>query len=630
MKTHPNTIDRCFKLPHKGLKRSKVTSPSFADIASSLSYHAKRKPNNIAFTYLNDGEGQEQSLTFYELHQHACKVAKYLSHLTPQTSVIILLHSEMRFIVSFMACQYAGLIAVPAYPPSGKEKSKRLAAIIRDSESSTIISSEEIKEKFLKWSQDVKLSQTLKWLTLKESTYNSYEFSNNPSQSSLDKEEFPRAITTKWLSFIQYTSGSTGEPKGVMVSHENVVSNQQMIKEVFQHSSSTVFAGWLPLHHDMGLVGNVLQPIYLGISCYLMPPIAFIQKPIRWLKMISKYQATTSGGPNFAYHLCNKRITQQQKSGLNLSCWQVAFNGAEPVKASTIETFYKEFSPYGLKEESLFPVYGMAEATLLASGGDVQQIPSIVNVDIDTLAEGEVKIHTNLDNNNKKYKRMVSCGKAPKGQHIVIVDPVSKQRLSEDTVGEIWLSGDNVATGYRNRPDINPETFNVKISNESDEGHPSYLRTGDLGFIANGELFITGRIKDIIIVCGVNYYPQDIEATIESFSADFIDNATAVFTVNVGDSESVVAVQEIERSALKSFSPETIKQALRDRVSEEHEISLKQVCFVRPMSLPKTTSGKIQRSQCRELFINGELKQVKQKNKKQAITMLQPMYVKQL
>jgi acyl-CoA synthetase (AMP-forming)/AMP-acid ligase II len=313
------------------------------------------------------------------------------------------------------------------------------------------------------------------------------------------------SINADTLAFLQYTSGSTGTPKGAMLSHRNLLYNAAMTQHLMGHSHTSKFVSWLPIYHDMGLIGGVLQPLYGDFPCIMMPPASFLQSPYRWLKAISHYQATTSGGPNFAYELCVQKISQQQRETLDLSSWSVAFNGAEPIRCDTLEHFAAAFAPCGFRWEAFYSCYGMAEAALMISGGLHTASPIIKTVQGEALESDRV-LATSAESEN--VRTLIGCGQTLPGQKIAIVNPETLTRCQPDEVGEIWVSGPSVGVGYWNRTEETERTFRAYLS---DTGEGPFLRTGDLGFLQDGELFITGRAKDLIIIRGRNLYPQDIE-----------------------------------------------------------------------------------------------------------------------
>lgn len=569
-------------------------------INESLYFHAREKPQSHAFTFLEKEGNEKSSITFSQLDLAARTIARELRSLPIQSRIILALPSGLEFIQAFMGCLYAGMIAVPAYPPEGTQKRNRLYAIVRDCSPRLLITSYALKKKYepryLADNSDADLSVAIiPWVDIED------------LMSSSPEENFKLPeLSSQAIAFLQYTSGSTAAPKGVIISHENLFSNQQMIAALFRHDDNTVFASWLPLFHDMGLVGNILQPIYLGIPCYLMSPLNFIEKPVRWLEAISKYRVTTTGAPNFGYDLCVKRISAAQIASLNLDCWKVAYNGAEPIKAKTINDFSNKFQACGFSRAAMLPVYGMAEATLLVSGGDTETEPHIRYADKAKLAANQlVWSHQNINPDTTRYATLVGCGKAADGLDIKIVDPHTHIECKADSVGEIWLRGSNISSGYFNNHELNHLSFNQTILNG--KLPHSYFKTGDLGALSNGQLYITGRIKDVVIVRGKNHYPQDLEQTISASSIELCMDGCAVFSWKDRDIDHVIAVQEVEKNYIRSFDPHPVAMSVQSVLYDEHGIVLDAILWVKPVTIPRTTSGKISRASCKQKYINGRL-----------------------
>lgn len=564
-----------------------------------LTFQSAHHPDRIAFRFLEDGEQETATLTFSQLESRARAIAVDLQErgLSPGDRVLLLYPSSLNFIAAYLGCLSAGLIAVPAYPPRRNQNAKRIQSIVADAQAQVALTEQTWVETITKHQQQ---DQDLASLTLIATD------ALSPEQIGTGAGLWrPPQVGAETIAFLQYTSGSTGDPKGVMVTHGNILHNLRMIQQAFGHDESTVGVGWLPLFHDMGLIGNVLQPLYLGACCTFMPPGAFLQRPIRWLRAISRYGATTSGGPNFAYDLCVDQISSEQTLGLDLSSWQVAFNGAEPIRARTLHRFAAAFAPCGFQEKALYACYGMAETTLLISGGIPSQPPVVKQIKASALGQNQV---IEVDSSDPDRQTVVGCGRSLLEQDIVVVDPDSRQRCTPEQVGEIWVSGPHVAQGYWGRQQLTQETFRAHLR---DDDPRSYLRTGDLGFLdRDGELYITGRLKDVIIIRGRNHYPQDIEATVERCHPALRAYGGAAFTVEVGGENQLIIVQELERSALRTFDPKQVFSAIRRAISGGHDLQVNGILLLKTASLPKTSSGKVQRRACRSAYLSRQLNSV--------------------
>ncbi|HEY9801605.1 MAG TPA: type I polyketide synthase [Leptolyngbyaceae cyanobacterium] len=560
------------------------------DLVECLRQKVQAHPDKIAYIFLENGETESGSFTYRELDQQAQKIAATLQGLVaPGDRALMLYPSGLEFIAAFFGCLYAGVVAVPAYPPRQNQRLSRLQAIVTDAQAKITLTTHALVSNIqAQFAQEAELAEMQCLATDQISA----------EQAQLWQEP---ELSGSTIAFLQYTSGSTGTPKGVMVTHKNLIHNEQMVELGFGHSDKTIFVGWLPLFHDMGLIGNVLQPLYLGIPCIFMPPVAFLQKPIRWLQAISRYKATTSGGPNFAYDMCVKKVTPEQLASLDLSSWQVAFNGAETVRAATLEQFTATFAPCGFRREAFYPCYGMAEATLFVSGGVATQPPVIQHFQGKALEQNRIIASNPQQEDNRA---IVGCGQTYLGQKIVIANPETLKQCGADEVGEIWVSGSSIAKGYWNRPEQTEQTFHAYLA---DTGEGPFLRTGDLGFLQNGELFVTGRLKDVVIIRGRNHYPQDIELTTERSHPALAPNAGAAFAVEIAGQEQLVVVQEVERTHLRKLNVSEVTGAIRRAVAENHELEVYAVVLLRTMSIPKTSSGKIQRSACKAAFLAGNL-----------------------
>lgn len=565
---------------------------TFVDL---LRWRVRHTPKQRAYTFLVDGDADAVHLTYEELDCQAQAIGARLQSMGAAGERALLLYPPgLDYIAAFFGCLYAGVIAVPAYPPQRKRTLPRLQTILENSQSRFALTTAQIHAHVQRLcSQDPGLDNLLTphWIVT--------EMLTGKGETDWRMPE----IDGGTLAFLQYTSGSTGMPKGVMVSHGNLLDNERMIAQAFDHTERTIVCGWLPLYHDMGLIGNVLQPLYLGVPCVLMSPIHFLQQPFRWLAAISRYRATTSGGPNFAYDLCVRHTTPEQRASLDLSCWTVAFNGAEPIHPGTLERFTHAFSGSGFRREALYPCYGLAEATLLVSGGN-STIPPVLR----TIQKAELQQHRVLTSTetHEETQTLVGCGHARLEQQICIVNPESLRTCPAGHVGEVWVKGPSIAQGYWNRPEETAQTFEGYTSDTS-EG--PFLRTGDLGFVQDDELFITGRLKDLIIIRGRNHYPHDIELTAQGSHPSLRPEGGAAFSVELDDDEQLVVVHEVE-ARRSSFDGEAVIAAILQQVAEQHEVQVYAVVLIKPGTLPKTSSGKVQRHRCRSQFLARELSEV--------------------
>lgn len=546
-----------------------------------LNKNVERSSHKTAFRFVRNND-EETSLTYLELHRETIKISNWISNQAKDKAVLILLPSGLDYVTTFLGCLHAGAVAIPAYPPRMNRNVKRISSIVKDVPNVIAVTNRASLATINKVLEENPEMPDLKLVTIEDIRENSF-----------DKWIEPK-IGEDNIAFLQYTSGSTSAPKGVMVSHKNLLHNENYIKKIFNQSENSIIVGWLPLYHDMGLIGNLLQPLYLGAECILMSPFSFLQRPALWLETITKYNGTTSGGPNFAFDLCANKISPEEKNNLDLSSWEVAFNGAEPINARTLETFADEFSPVGFKKEIFVPCYGLAESTLLVTGYSYRKEPRILNVDEKKFRNDEA-----IETNERGKLSLVSCGKI-KEQIVKIVNPATLEICSEGKVGEIWVSGESVAKGYWNKPDETDKTFNAKLA---DDDSRRFLRTGDLGFIHQDELFVSGRLKDLIIIRGQNHYPQDIEKAVENSHPDLRRNSGAAFSINFDGEEKLVVVQEVNRH-LKD-EKNKILEKIRLRINEE-EIPPFAIVLIKTGEIPKTSSGKIRRAEAREIYLRKE------------------------
>ena len=562
-------------------------------IMDLLRIRASHQPNQLAFTFLQDGETETSNLTYQALDRQARAIAAQLQRQVVKGERALLLYpAGLEFITAFLGCLYAGVIAVPVEPPRPNRSMFRLQAIGENCQPKLVLTTASLMDELSsRLDRESVLDGVLRLAT------------DNIDDELANWWELPK-IDRETLAFLQYTSGSTGTPKGVMVSHGNLLHNSEYIRQAFELTPESVSVSWLPHFHDMGLLDGIIQPLYTGFLGLLMPPVAFTQKPWRWLQAISRYRATHCGGPNFAYELCLNKITLEQKRNLDLSSWCSAYNGAEPVRPATLQRFAAAFNTCGFRANFFYPCYGLAEATLMVSGGLVSDEPVSCVVEANALAEHRV-VQTSSTAENAKH--LVGCGQSWLDTKIVIAQPESRTRCEGAEVGEIWVSGASVAQGYWQKPEQTQQTFQAYLA---DTGEGPFLRTGDLGFFRDGELFVTGRLKDLLIIRGRNHYPQDIELTVEQSHQALRSGCGAVVEVLVEGEERLLVIQEIERNYRRKLNVDEVARAIRQSVAQKHELQIYAVVLLKTGSIPKTSSGKIQRHACRTGFGSGTLDEV--------------------
>ncbi|MEL6930225.1 MAG: fatty acyl-AMP ligase [Cyanobacteria bacterium J06600_6] len=557
--------------------------------------------DQTAYTFLADGEKESGSCTYQELDLQARAIAvAILAKVRPGDRALLVYPytAGLEFIAAFMGCLYAGVVAVTDYPRQHIKSLSQYQDRIVDCQAGIALTTSEfadrVKGQLITHPNMALKLKALPWVA------------TDAVDLELAKQWQAPKIDGSTLAFLQYTSGSTGQPKGVMVTHGNVIHNSEVIYKSFGHHSQTKILMWLPMFHDMGLIGGVMQPLFAGLPAVLMSPIALAQKPFLWLQAMSKYKITTSGGPNFAYDLLCQKITDEQRATLDLSHWQVAFTGAEPVRAETLTTFSELYKPCGFKKEAFYPCYGMAEATLFITGIDSNKEPTITHLDKKALTEDKAIAVTA---EHPDAKAVVSCGQTWLGDEIVIVNPETRVKCNQEQVGEIWAAGAGIGIGYYQREELTETTFKATLA---DDESKTYLRTGDLGFIKDGELYITGRIKDMMILWGRNHYPQHIEETVETCHPALRPNHGAAFSVDVNGEEQLVVAHEINRTDLRKLNAEEVIGAIRLSVGEQNMANVFAVALLKTGSIPKTSSGKIQRRACQSMFLDGSLNTVAQ------------------
>ncbi|WP_171074144.1 non-ribosomal peptide synthetase [Nonomuraea basaltis] len=537
-------------------------------LAWLLRWRATHQPERVGYVFLADGAGAEHPLTYAALDRRARAIAVQLrsAGVAEGERALLLYPPGADFLAAFFGCLYAGVVAVPTFPPDPLRFDRtlpRLLTTVTDARPAVVLTIAALLPLAENLPQRAAAFGGMAWLATDSA----------PEEEA--GEWIPPEAGGSATAVLQYTSGSTAAPKGVMLTHGNLLHNSRLIHDFFGTTADSRGMSWLPPYHDMGLIGGLLQPLFAGFPVWLMSPLDFLRQPLSWLEVLSRREVTVSGGPNFAYDLCVRKTTPRQRQELDLSSWRVAFNGAEPVRRSTLERFAEAFAPAGFTTESFFPCYGLAEATLIVSGNFAPA---------------------------QSGHRLVSCGPGAADQRIVIVDPSTRHPCTPGDVGEVWIHGPSVADGYWRQPEESREVFQARIA---DGGDGPYLRTGDLGFFRDGELVVTGRLKDLIIIRGRNHYPQDLEATAEQAHPALRPGCAAAFVVEE-EQERLAIVMEVVREAGELDVAE-IAREIRHRVAERHEVRADLVVLLPAGGLPKTTSGKVRRGECRRQLLSGEL-----------------------
>lgn len=574
-----------------------------------VQHHAAKCGDERALAFLPDGLQEAGALTYAELDHEARCIAGWLqSQGLAGQRALLLFPSGLEFVTTFLGCFYAGVIPVPVNPPRLNRKAHRLRAIVDDAQVAVALTTARMLDRM----RPVLAEAGMHVLRIEA-------IDARPADMESHWQLPP--LTGDSLAFLQYTSGSTSQPKGVMVTHGNLLANHRMMQEAFGQTKSTRIVTWLPLFHDMGLIGNVLQALYLGTECAILPPEVFLMKPASWLQAISRRRATFSGAPNFAYDLCAQKVTEEQRRGLDLSCWETAFAGAEPVRHATMERFAQTFAACGFRKQVLYPCYGLAEATLFVSGaGKLAGAPStrFSTLALENHRAVEVGDAASEDDGGLPSRVLVSCGHTWGQQQIEIVDPETGERCTPGTIGEIWISGPHIAQGYWNGGVKSRQGFDARLP---DRDGLTFLRTGDLGFIHEGGLYISGRLKDLIIIAGRNHDPADIEHTACASHPAIRPSGSAAFQIEIGEEAKLVVAVELERTSgvesdaealaqegASAISSSTVTRCIRDAVSGSHDLAVHEVVLLRPASLPKTSSGKIQRHATKMAWMDRSLK----------------------
>jgi acyl-CoA synthetase (AMP-forming)/AMP-acid ligase II len=584
-----------------------MTTASEASTLLSLArVRAQEKPSLRAYSFLVDGETEELTLTYSELDLRARAIAALLQSKELQGGRALLLFPPgLEYIEAFFGCLYAGVAAVPAYPPQVMLTLSRIEAIIADAGTTLGLTTSALRTTLMPMCTQVKGLSAMQWLT------------TDDLEPGMEDDWREPALEEQSLAFLQYTSGTTGAPKGVMLSHGNVLHNLALLLEgergvaygskprslLMASSERAVGVLWLPPYHDLGLIGGVLLPVYASTPITLMSPISFLEHPLRWLQAISRFQAGYSGAPDFAYDWCVSRISPEQRADLDLSCWHLALcGGGGAVRYEALDRFANAFADCGFRREAFYVAYGLAEATLFVSGRLKPAVPVVKMFDRRELERNQV-LEASVA--NPGTRAVVGCGRTLLDQELAIVDPNTETRCPPGRVGEIWVSGPSVGRGYWGHPAETEAIFNARLA---DKGEGPFLRTGDLGFVRNDELFVTGRLKDLIVIQDRLHYPEDIEMTVDKCHKALRPYSGAAFVVDLEIEKALVILQEVDREYKLDLSP--VVEKIRATVAEMHQIQPYAVILIRPGSIFRTSSGKIQRFACREAFLAGKLKVV--------------------
>ncbi|HET9627463.1 MAG TPA: fatty acyl-AMP ligase [Kofleriaceae bacterium] len=551
--------------------------------------NAREQAARLAYVFLRDGERDEIRVTWSELDRQARVVAARLRAVCDVGDRALLLFPPgIEFIVGFLGCLYAGVVAVPAYPPDPTRLRitlQRLQVIAADCRARAVLGTTRVTDRHAELAMAAPALRDVAWIATDSAPPASTDFT-------------PVDAAPGDFAFLQYTSGSTAAPKGVIVSHGNILANEHAICSLMELDHTSCCVGWLPLYHDMGLIGNVLAPVYAGFPLALMSPMHFMQSPVRLLRAISRYRGTVCGGPNFAYEHCVNRVTEEDKATLDLSSWRVAYNGSEPIRADTLRRFTEAFASCGFAAEAAYPCYGLAEATLIVSGKPVPERFRSVQLD-----KAALERHKIVEATTANAVTLTSSGRIGPGFEVEIVEPETMRRVGAGEIGEIWLAGPSVAQGYFGQAEATERTFRARIADDASAG--PFLRTGDLGFKQGDNLFVTGRIKDVIVIRGRKLHPQDLERAAEVAHPALRVGGCAAFALEQDGEEAVGLIATIKGDAIDTGA---VLGSLRQALADSHQVTPAALILTQPSELPKTSSGKVQRHACREAFLKGTLR----------------------
>lgn len=603
--------------------------PPTATIVDFLRWRAEHQPHRRSHTFLEDGEVESQHLTYLQLERRARAIAAQLQERRLEGQRVLLLYPPgLEFIAACYGCLFAGAVAVPAYPPDPSRLAQslpRLMSILGDCQPSAVLSTTRAMAWLKVLSVQSRLARPLAHLPLPAALGGerlrglaAMDLRQLEALAWVATDRIADALAGQWrpvatsadsLAYLQYTSGSTAQPRGVMIRHGNLIANLAMGTQLTRVTEDSSAVGWLPLYHDFGLVCYAMGSAFNGCYSVLMSPLDFLHKPVRWLQAIARYRTTHNAGPNFGYDLCVRRTTQAERAALDLSSWAVAGSGAEPVRQSTLESFAAAFGPSGFRARAFYPSYGLAEATLFVSSGKPEDAaPQTLRLSAEELERNRVTLQSEVEGAAAgRVVQLVSNGRPGPQHQVLIVNPDTLAPCPPLTVGEIWFRGPSVAAGYWGRPQESGQTFRARPADSPGEADLAgdYLRTGDLGFLWEGELYVTGRLKDLIILHGSNHYPLDIEETVWSSHPALRPGCGAAFAVEEDGAERLTVVQEIDEREALDYP--LLAQTIRLAIQERHQAAVSTLVLIRRRSIPKTSSGKIQRRACREQLHKGQL-----------------------
>lgn len=577
---------------------------AFNDVVEALRARAEASPDEVAFIWLADGESCAVRLTYAELHRRAARIAHRLRQcVAPGERALLLFPPGVDFVSAFFGCLYARVVAVPAYPPDPyryKVSVARLRSISDQARCAVVVTDTGAARRRI--GAEVSALNDTHWLFLHEDA--AVREATGGQEASACATLVDASVTPDTIALLQYTSGSTATPKGVVLAHRNIIDNQRLLHAAMGCNETSVVVNWLPLYHDMGLIGGVLTAVCLGSRNVLLSPLHVLQRPSRWLRAIDRYRATHSGGPNFGYQLCAQKMTEADKAGLDLSSWICAYNGAEPIREATLQAFARALVHQGFRPSHFNNCYGLAESTLFVSG--VTGEPRVRTVTRAAYQAGKFEPTDALERSDSASPETVSVvgvGRPQGDTRVEIVNPETRHRCAAGEIGEIWVRGSSVASGYWGLPDATRESFGAYLE---PEGAGPFLRTGDNGVVMDGELFVCGRIKDVIISAGRKIHAEDVEATVLRVSDCLRLGAIAAFEVESAAAVVVVAGADTRRARSQPELPRRIGAA----VTESHQVRVHEVILIRPSEFPKTSSGKVQRRLCRSLYEQGKFEPI--------------------